>query len=378
MILDDKYRLHSGISNSLIKDFVNKGPKVFFDTYIDPLRPEQLEWSTESTDIGDLCDCLLTTPDLFDKFYYISGDVKVSPAQRSILDAARLKAIKAACLAGLSAQDALKHPAVNKIFEAGPFLLTAAREYRDPAKNEEEAKKGYQANYKDDTMIKHLIEIGHSYYSDLSIAAGRKILDQTTYNVAEAKKREALADENISKFFTEKPADGIEIKNQYMLVSMINGVEVKILLDYVRFDHKNKVITPKDVKTSLSRVQFKANYEKFGYGNQGSFYTGVLQHAFPDYKVEPFDFIVLFTDTKEDPMIYKMSQMELDIHRDGVILKSGRVITGWMKALDDILWHTNTSQWRYPRNYYDKGYQLIDSYNAEAVDSMAEADPDIF
>lgn len=378
MILDDKYRVHPGISNSLIKDFNKKGPKVFFDTYIDPLRPERLEWSTESTDIGDLCDCLLTTPEQFDKYYYVSGDVKVSAPQRAILDAARAMAIKSAVSKGLTLQEALGHPAVNKIFDAGEFLLKCAREYRDPAKSEEEAKKGYQGNYKDDTLIKHLIEVGAHYYADLSTAAGRKVIDQTTYNVAELKKREALSDERIGLLFTEKPTDAVYVKNQHMVVTTINGVEVKILLDWVRFDHTNKRITPKDVKTALSRVQFKLSYESFGYGNQGSFYSGVLKHAYPDYTIDPFEFIVLFTDTKEDPMLYRMSQAELDIYRDGAVLKSGRVLNGWVNTLSEIKWHTETGNWRYPKSYYEKGFQIIDSFSMESVESTADGDADIF
>lgn len=379
MILDERYKLDPAISNSLMKAFVSDGPTVFFDTYLDPLRAEAREFSTESTDIGDLTDCLVTTPEQFNKYYYITGDVKLSAAQKEIMLAARALAIKTVCDAGLSAQAALEHPSVTTAAKAGDYFVAAARAYRDPKKNEEEAKKGYQGAWKDETMAKHFIEAGESFYSDLTIAAGRKIIDQSLFNIAEKKKLQMLEHENIGQWFKEKSTETVEVLFQHMVKVSINGVDCKILLDYCRIDHKAKRIVPKDVKTALSRKQFVINYEKYGYPNQGSFYTGVLQHKYPGYIVEPFEFIVACTDTSEEPIVYRMSQRELDVTRDGAVLKSGKRIAGWINTLEVIKWHMDSGHWRYPKEYYDNGFVVIDSYKEEGIEEIGSAgDEDIF
>jgi hypothetical protein len=378
MILDDKYRLDSGISNSMIKEFLNSGPKGFFDKYFDPLRIEGIELGTEGTDIGDLTDCMLTTPELFSKYYYISSDVDASATIRHILDVARNNAMKAVIEMGLDPQRALTHPSVTNPEQAGSYILAAARGYRDPKKSPEEQLKGYQGNWKDETLVNNIIKEGGNYYKDLTIAAGRRVIDQSLFNIAESKRHEALEHEQIGPWLKEKSAGKVEVLFQHMVTAIIKGIKCKILLDYCRIDHTTKHITPKDVKTARSRSQFITNYTNFGYANQGSFYTGVLQHAFPGYTIDPFEFIVLCTDSKEDPMVYRMSATELDITRDGAALRSGKTVVGWMNVLDLIKWHQDNDKWRYPKEYYEKGFVTLNTYNEDAVETLNSTTDEIF
>lgn len=378
MILDERYKLFPGISNSMMKVFMADGPTIYFNTFVDPMKAEAVEFSTESTDIGDLADCLTTTPELFDKYYYITGDVKLSNAQKEILMAARSKAIKFATSSGLSAQAALEHPSVKDAKNAGPFFVEAAREYRDPTKNEEDAKKGYQGAWKDETMAAHFVEKGASFYNDLTLAAGRKIIDQSLFNIAERIKEQIMNHDTIGPLFEKPTNPDIEVITQYMVTVDINGVMCKILIDHFTADHKNKVIWPRDVKTALSRKQFRLNYDKYNYPYQGSFYSGVLAHKYPGYTIMPFEFIVACTDTNEEPIIYRMSERELSIIRDGAVLKSGKSVMGWMNVLELIKWHDSTGQWRYPKEYYDNGVVIIDSYIGEGELEASNADVDIF
>jgi hypothetical protein len=379
MILDQDYRLLSAVSNSSQKDFMKHGPHFYYENYVAEERPERREFSTESTDIGDLVDCLITQKAAFNTFYYISGDVKVSPDFRKVLDNGWNLALTFLLNEKkMPEEKALLHPFLQKAEEAMPFLLAAARNVvlTDPSGVE---KVGYRNNYKDEALSKYILEDGGSYYSDKGAAGGRKILDQTTYNVAMKCADSILKHDTIGKMWQVTNKKGKqELFGQLMVTVEINGVLCKILLDYTLFDHVNKIIYPKDVKSARSHRQFMENYVNFDYPNQGSFYSGVLKAKYPDYKIAPFEFVVGCTDSGEDPMVYRMSETELTVARDGAQLKSGKTIRGWMNVVNQIRWHYDNDLWRYPKEFYDNGYIMLNTYNDDSIEAAGEDVGDIF
>lgn len=385
MILDQEYRLLAAVSNSTMKDFRTKGAKFFFDNYVDPMRPEPREWSTESTDIGDLVDCLLTPgltssgiQKLFEKYYYITGDVKISLDFKKVLDTAWQAVLKHLLEhTKLKYEEALQNEMLINCEAAMDYIIKAARDIVIIDKDGKE-KTGYRSNYGDEAMAKLVRTDGAAYYKDLGTANGRKIIDQTTYNIAVRAKDSVLNHDVIGKLF-EIPANKkeAELKGQLMLQANIVNVPCKSLLDYTKFDHINKIIYPKDVKSALSHAQFMINYVRFDYPYQGSFYTGMLKAVYPDYKVAPFEFIVCCTDSGEDPMTYRMTERELTIARDGAVLKSGRKVPGWMNTLNEIRWHYEHDMWRYPREYYDKGFISLNTFNSESIEGLGDSAEDV-
>lgn len=380
MILDSDYRTLAAVSNSTMKDFRKEGPKFYYDNYLDPNRPEPREWSTESTDIGDLVDCLLTQPQAFDKFYYISGDVKVSPDFRKVLDAGWYLVLQFLTTdKGMTHEAALQHIALRDI--SNPFAITAlisAARNVDTVDKDGKPSKGYRNNYGDEALEKYIKTEGSAYYSDLGVANGRKILDMTTYNVAVKCKQSILTHDTIGKLFDLPVSKTERLYGQLMVTHEVNGVLCKILLDYTKFDDKNKIIWPKDVKSARSHKQFMLNYVAYDYANQGSFYSGILKQAYPEYTIAPFEFIVGCTDSGEDPMIYRMSEAELTIARDGAQLKTGKTVQGWMNTVNAIGWHIKNDLWRYPKEFYDNGYIMLNTYNEDAVSGMPDEAEDIF
>lgn len=373
MILDDKYRLFSGVSNSGIKDFIKHGPKIYYDKYVDPLRVAPAEQSTESTDIGDLTDCLSTQKERFDEFYYIMSGVP-SPAIKWIMERARELAIKDYTSdpmdCSIPFNEVILKPEVIDATKAKTFLIKAASEYFNPITE----KTGYHSNWKEGTIFDLLIEKGKNYYTDLAEAKGRRIIDHEFNNTAERIVNKDFKSHDIIGpiLFTEEDelGEGIIVEKQFMVTAMIEGVMCKILLDYVKFDLINKFIYPKDVKTSMSHRQFMINYIEFNYGNQGSFYTKVLQAIYPEYMIMPFEFIVGCSESKEPPYIYRMSHNELKLQMQGAITKSGREHRGWLSVLKEIKWHTDNDKWLYPKEVYEKGYRVIDTYSTDAIESL--------
>lgn len=362
MILDDKYRTFNGVSNSGIKDFIKHGPQIYYNKYVDPLRVAAPEQSTESTDIGDLTDCLSTQKDRFNDFYYIMSDVPTA-AVKWIIEKAREYVLAD-----------LKAGTINQVLTTNAkyamhYLLKAAGEYINPITE----KTGYHANYKPDTLFDLLIEKGGKYYIDLAQAKGRRIIDHELNNTAERIIKDFKDHDLIGPILfsgENEQEEGIVVEKQFMVTAMIEGVICKILLDHVKFNNTSKTIWPKDVKTSMSHRQFMINYIEYNYGNQGSFYTKVLQAAYPDYMIMPFEFIVGCSESEENPYIYRMSHNEIKLQMQGAITKSGREHKGWLSVLKDIKWHTDNGKWQYPREVYEKGYRLIDTYSTDAIESL--------
>ena len=381
MILDDDYKSLEAISNSSMKVFRKEGPKAYFDNFIDPLRVKEREKSTESTDVGDLVDCLITQEKVFDKYYYVSGGVKVSADEKAILDGVWHETLSDLILAkdagglGLELKEALMSKALADVSLVGDAIVRHAR-----ALDMGDDKIGYRNNYGGEALANHFVKKCSAYYSDLGAANGRKVIDQTTYNTAVAAKNSLLEDSLIAPLFDKEDlSEDVELKMQFMVTTQIEGVLCKILLDYALINHKTKTIWPRDLKTAFSHQQFLINYKKYDYANQGSFYSGVLALHYPGYTIMPFEFIVCTTNSGEAPMIYRMSPTELLIAKNGGVLKSGATIPGWMNLIRQIAWHLENSSWIWPKDYYDNGFLVLNSYSSEAIDGdFDDVDEDIF
>lgn len=375
MILDDHYRELNAVSNSAIKYFLRYGPKLYYDRFIDPSRTDPPEVSTESTDIGDLVDCYLTTPELFDKYYYISGDVKCSPDVKAILN----KTWQKVSVVHSDDPHAKREWLIN-IEDVMGVVIETAREHIsiDPETGQE--KKGYRNKYGDDALAKYFKEVGKSYYEDLGTAGNRKILDMSTDVIAKETMQQLLDNDITGKILSMKSTgEAFVVYKQNMLQVTINGMECKALLDFCAVDHKLRSVYVADIKTSTSHQQFQINYRQHMYGNQAAFYTGMLKAVYPGYNIIPFEFIVGCTQSGEDPMVYRMDPQELAIYTNGAVLKNGMTIPGWRATLDLIKWHTEQDLWRYPKECYDAGYITLKSYTAEAVDiSGIDKDVDLF
>jgi hypothetical protein len=113
-------------------------------------------------------------------------------------------------------------------------------------------------------------------------------------------------------YFPKHPIVGSNsrhIEYQMMLLSTINGIEFKCMLDAVLFDHKSKQIWPIDIKTgALSKDSFSDFIEEcycyYNYYIQAGIYRKILIEYFKyhpvykDYSVEEFRFIYSTTNPK--------------------------------------------------------------------------------
>lgn len=142
-------------------------------------------------------------------------------------------------------------------------------------------------------------------------------------------------------------------------IAEINEEPVKCLVDFMIVDEENKVIYPYDLKsTSDSPVDFRKSYYKYRYDIQGSLYSKVLQENYPNYRIANFTFVVVQLGKNTRPMLFEMSEAELEGARTGRFVGSV-YYKGYDELIEDYKLHKALDKWDYPADYLRQGKYII-------------------
>ena len=127
------------------------------------------------------------------------------------------------------------------------------------------------------------------------------------------------------------------------------GVKCKSLLDCVKFDIKNKVVTLMDIKTTSHLYSFEDSMKEFDYLRQLMFYTMALEwYIENELNDDPCDWafkwyiVGISNDWSNQVRVFKFTS-------DQVCSRENTIIN----ALQEIKWHQETNQWDYYRSYYE-------------------------
>lgn len=159
----------------------------------------------------------------------------------------------------------------------------------------------YQMNWKPETRAKVIREKGADYYNLLFIAGDRTILSTQTYQDVSNAVR-ALKESKATQFYfsLDNPFDDIERYYQLKFKDNLEGIEYRCMMDLAIVDHKNKEITPCDLKTSSHyEWDFYKSFNDWLYIIQARLYWRLLRHTmdkddyFRDFKLNNYKFIVV-------------------------------------------------------------------------------------
>lgn len=320
----NSYYDNHGLSQSFLKQYLSPNPQVVVE------EPEVDRWYTEKKHftIGDGVDMQLTTPELFDEIMFTS---KLTDSEKP-----SDKMLGVIHLAYEKAKDTLLAPETHEVFEQ--VALEAAREL------------AWNPKWGDEAVLKNVNKY-YDYYIELFEAEGKVVL-----TVEDRQKIDSLViairtHENTSHYFRIHHSEQVIIY-QLPIYFEERGEDCKALLDMVIVDHKNKTIRPIDFKTMGDTIyMFPKSMRQRRYDIQAAFYTRALQHyklqqGWDDYKILPFEFIVVSTtDNIVVPIVYQCTVDTLLIGAEGrppvvktldngdeVILRKGLV--GWNQLLD--------------------------------------------
>lgn len=154
---------------------------------------------------------------------------------------------------------------------------------------------------------------------------------------------------------------------KYQEVIIWNKETCKSKLDIIKINHKNKTITPYDLKTTgFDKERFIGSFYKLRYYIQASMYYDAMEewrfNNYPDYKLKPFQFIVVQGEDPTNPMVYTVSDLKLGEGRDGFYNEDGKLLRkGYLQLINEYDWHINMDKFDFSVDTYEAdGNILID------------------
>ena len=309
-----EYRGKEAVSYSLLSAF---------DTHVKYGKGDQ---KTESSSFrfGSLVDCLLTSPEEFDKDYVIyAGEVPTGQMGQYC----------------------------KYLLESEPFDMTPEL----TAYN----KVGFKRDSLDKVIARFEKE-GKAYYDAMEAAKGKTIISPDE-NAKAVQLVNTVYTSPFTSYLFKKLPQGVDRKFQYPVYWEYAGVECKSLLDMIIIDHNNMAVYPVDIKTTSYAVEkFDGSFEKFKYYLQAAFYTEALKYAFPEYEIKPFRFVVIHSELLDPPIVWLVGKKALEVGKYGGKLKSGREVRGFDELVREYKWHKAHNLWDVSREVYESGgYKII-------------------
>lgn len=172
-------------------------------------------------------------------------------------------------------------------------------------------------NYSDDKVVETVVKAGSQYFKDKITARGKILIKPEMWDLASQTAATLITHPFTAKYF-QTNVPGIEIIYQYKAKAIVNGYEVKVMLDCLVVNHKAKLIIPVDLKTGeYSCKEFPMYFTSYRYHLQGGLYRSVLQSIVDSdfdlmgYTVKEFEFVYISKLNPSKPMRFLMND---DIH----------------------------------------------------------------
>lgn len=333
-----EYYTAEGINNSMLSLMLNpRWVKLRLE------NPEIEDDDKKHFRIGSALDCLLTSPERWEK------DFKVIDVSRPF---------------GLMGK-LIDNLPVNLDMFSAPELFQEAYD-----------KSGYKMKLERviDNFWRN--EETYKYYmatrgTDKSVT----ILSKDEYETVLKCQELISANEFVSQYFTPTHI-GIEILRQVAVYFEYMEEKCKGLLDGILIDHKNRTIQPYDLKTTGKSVyEFPSSYLQWGYYRQCAFYelalrseaSPVKQYIDEGYTMLDFIFIVVETklSSSHPAIIFRTSARDRQVGLEGGYYGK-KFYKGINNLIEDYKFYKSNNYWDLPRDLYEnKGEISLNVFNDE-------------
>jgi hypothetical protein len=205
---------------------------------------------------------------------------------------------------------------------------------------------------------------GLPYYEAIKASEGKTVLSFEQYQQVQAVVNQLKTNTYTAKYFDSghRP-EHVEVMYQFVHYFDYKGKPGKVKLDLLVIDHKEKTISPLDLKTTGKSVfTFTTSYKSYKYYLQGAWFVlGVKDWAdknYPEYSITGFDFIVAEMAAYNPPLIFEMSKEEIKMAIVGGKSLMGYPIKGVDQLLEDLDYYERTNKWEYPAEI-DKSFGRV-------------------
>ena len=312
LVDEQTYRNDNALSYSKLSQFLKSGAKALISN-------EKID--TPALRSGSLVDCLLTAPEEFDDRFYVADIDKFSDTIRKIVESLN--------------------------YNEEEFLGEISDEVLLLALDEE----NYQSNWKSETRIKKLIELGSDYYTVLKYATGKIVISPQEFSEAQQAVQTLRTHAWTYQIFECNEDE--EIFYQLKFKTKIDDIPFRFMMDICKVNHKKRTILPIDLKTSgKSSELFEKSFLDWAYWIQGGSYSAGLNKIiseddyFKNFEILPFQFLVI---NKNDlcPLIWEMNI------NDTVKFTVENYGCNWRGLLNSANWHLRNGKFDYSRKSYE-------------------------
>lgn len=321
-ISEHEYRGLDLPSYSLLKRLDDSGPRAINRKY-------KLE--SEAVDFGSLLDCKLLCPEEFDNKFYFDATEKPT-----------------AQLLELADHVANLHENYNQIFDKEDIQRVSEElklfgGVKDPVKRIAQFDK----------------DIFWNYLKVRRDSVGKTIF--TPDLLQECSEAEQILKTHPKTAHLFNHTKDQEILNQLMIITEVNGLKVKCMLDEVVIDHKKQTITPYDLKaTEVRQVNFPYHFKKMKYYIQGGLYKLALINYCRDvlqlgYEIQDFKFIV-YSRSDRYPFVWNMSY---DWHlkaMDGFVDDRNERCKGINELIEEYRWYVDNDYYNIEKIFIENEY----------------------
>ena len=201
----------------------------------------------------------------------------------------------------------------------------------------------FQKNWKPETRAKVIKENGVEYYNLLHISIGKTLVNTKDYQDAQACVTNLKEYAFTSKFFAEdNPFDKtIERLYQLKFQGEYEDIKLRCMADLIMVDHKNRVVTPIDLKTSFKKEwNFPSSFIQWGYWIQAQLYWYIIRQnmdndpLYKDYKLANYQFIVISNNSRI-PLIWEYPDTKAEV--DCYYGKNNEIeCKNWRNIVEDL------------------------------------------
>lgn len=313
-ISEPDYRLDKSLSYSKLSQFFKNGAKALISN-------EKID--TPSLRFGNLVDTILTCPEEFDDRFYVADIDRFSDTIRKMVEYVY--------------KNTEEHESLESI---GNTLIVPLNEF------------DYQTNWKDETRIKKLIELGSDYYTVLKYSTGKIVISPQEFSEAQQCVNTLRTHQYTYDIFECNEDE--EVLYQLKFKTQIQGVPFRFMMDLVKIDHENKTVKSFDLKTTGDNEEsFESSYVKWCYFLQSEGYWTALNWIlreddyFKDFELLPFEFIVI---NKNNLTPLRWIDKHIEDNTNELFNKYG--IT-FQSLLQDANWHLQNGKFDYSRKSYE-------------------------
>jgi hypothetical protein len=324
------YRANMLDSSSSLKDF-SLDRKKYYRKYI--LGEDVEDKDTQAATIGRVVETLLLEPEEFDNRFYMSSCAE--------------------------APSALMLAFVNALYkhtkEATDDHGNVTRSFEDISKDAY-VDSGFKIKY-EAVIGKFVGSDAEIYYNEMRTVKAKNLTVVTAEDVSNAEKIvEELRNNPVTKDVVNLVSSSRYTVNNQLQVEgyEIDGHKFKSMMDKVVVDHDEKTVQVYDLKCTWSVENFLEEYylyrrayiQAFLYREAAAFWASELGYG--DYEILAPRFIVCDSTNYYNPLIYTLSQSDLDDAYKGFTYKN-REYKGVGSIIADLKWAMENNTWNISR-----------------------------